>query len=583
MCKIETEAYTPKNIGAVKFRIPLYQRPYAWETKQIQQLLEDLFKASQSNEYYYIGILSIGKTEADENLFDLIDGQQRITTLTLIGRILLYYHKDWKSFLENRLDLYGRVEDKLYLDTLKEDSNPNPKMIDAIKTVNTFLNDKTDSEKTVFSEYVYKKAAFFLSEIPSDYTIIDKNLQFVRMNNRGKQLEAHDILKMKLASKINDQNKRTQFVKEWNEISQMGCKTNEDSKTEELVSKSLIEIFNDESVPKTEPKENEIFYQSIVTFPEFLLIALARFDSENFKISYQKDKLLEVFGFGIGKIWEEKASPIKFMEFLGEQFELFKKYFIKRDREEKYKLPFDKDKPEQLSFKIDTTASNLEQLKMFQSYLYVSTDPHNWLIGAFEFLKDKHQVDVTEFLNVLKTIDNIKTIDNSRKKSTHNLSLRYGDIDRYWFWRLDYYLWENRMDNFSQKTTLDVASNYNFRSNRSIEHISPQTPEENSAIKLEKDEILDWFGNLAMISSNQNSSLQNRSFEVKRAHVDSFINKSKNGSIESLKLLKVFDYEIWNEENVKKHGNEMIDILIESFTADEYYKDIRDLLRMNKI
>jgi uncharacterized protein with ParB-like and HNH nuclease domain len=95
MNKINTIAYTPKTINGIKFRIPLYQRPYAWEPVQVEQLLKDLethlgkCQSKKENEKYYIGILNIGKTESDNNLYDLIDGQQRITTLTLVGKILL--------------------------------------------------------------------------------------------------------------------------------------------------------------------------------------------------------------------------------------------------------------------------------------------------------------------------------------------------------------------------------------------------------------------------------------------------------------------------------------------------------------
>ncbi len=581
MSLIETKAYTPAEIKSVRFRIPLYQRPYAWEAKQVLQLLDDLIKASLKEEHYYIGILSIGKTETDNDLFDLIDGQQRITTLTLIGRVLIDFNVNWKSFLDNRLYLYGRDEDKKYLDSLKEDSNPNPKMIEAIKTVKSFLKDKSDIEKTLFSEYVYKHAAFFLSEVPSDYTVIEKNLQFVRMNNRGKQLEAHDILKMKLASKIDNPETKSRFVNKWNEFSQMGCRTNEESKPEEIASpKSLIDVLTDTNFTKNEPKENEIFYQSIVSFPEFLLIGLARFNSYDFKISHNKDKLLEVFGFGIGEKWTEDTA-LKFMECLDNQFELFKIYFIKRDKEENYKLSL--KEPTQFITKETPLQSILEKLKMFQSYLYVSTEPHNWLISTFDYLKKKglssatlFPIDANDFLNELKIID------NNTQKAISNLSLNYGDNRlRYWFWRLDYYLWENKIKFFNNSDSLYVSNNYSFRENRSIEHVDPQTLQDNSTAKF-SDNVKNWFGNLAMISSSQNSSLKNSTFNIKKAYVDSFRKKDKNGTIESLKLVSIFDYETWNEENAKMHGNEMIDVLINSFPTDEYQK-IKDLLAEQKL
>ena len=75
----------------------------------------------------------------------------------------------------------------------------------------------------------------------------------------------------------------------------------------------------------------------------------------------------------------------------------------------------------------------------------------------------------------------------------------------------------------------------------------------------EDEELRDSFGNLVMISQGLNSSLSNESFEVKTAHVQSFINGSKSGSIESLKLLVVYKnyHNGWNKETIDEHGKEM--------------------------
>ena len=91
---------------------------------------------------------------------------------------------------------------------------------------------------------------------------------------------------------------------------------------------------------------------------------------------------------------------------------------------------------------------------------------------------------------------------------------------------------------------LSVANRYVFIRNRSLEHIAPQTPMSVSSMvweDTEEDEKLrDSFGNLVMISQGLNSSLQNESYEVKRAHVESYCSGSKTGSIESLKLLAIY-------------------------------------------
>lgn len=121
---------------------------------------------------------------------------------------------------------------------------------------------------------------------------------------------------------------------------------------------------------------------------------------------------------------------------------------------------------------------------------------------------------------------------------------------------------------------MKIVEDYVFRRNRSIEHIAPQTPQSNSTMKWddsEEDETLrDSFGNLVMISQGLNSSLSNESYEVKTAHVRSYCNGSKSGSIESLKLLMVYkDYPNgWTKEAIEEHGKKMYEMLQSIYTQN---------------
>jgi uncharacterized protein with ParB-like and HNH nuclease domain len=590
MGTISTESYTPKNIGdAIRFRIPLYQRPYAWEEPQVLQLLVDLklqFEKDK-NEEYYIGILSLGKTDADENRYDLIDGQQRITTLLLIGRFLSkkYPGSQWSTFIEKRMELYGREEDQKYLNYLNSVSAPNPKMVSAIKIIEEFVKvieiEASISEAELFSKYIYEKAAFFISEVPDDYTIIEKNLQFVRMNNRGKQLELHDILKIKLAF-ILGKDKRANFIKEWNRFSQMGCAPEKASDYPDK--KKLIDILK-EPYLEVVPKESEIFYQSIVSFPEFLLIAFSRFnygdDNEpKVNVSNRKDKLLEEFGFVENKLvinWNESKVE-KFFELLKNQFELFDRFFIKRDKDEAYKFKMvDNIDEAKKSFK-SNEGEQIEKLKVFQSYLFVSREAHVWLKDAFSFLelsgKVPEEIDALEFLKFLKERD-----DNSRKgKDFDKNALYYPEIDRYWFWRLDYYLWEAEVENPQKTLESEAIEKYAFRANRSIEHLHPQSKEEDWKGSLHS------FGNLAMISSGFNSTQSNDPEKIKFARIKDQIDKKK---LESIKMLKMYQIagannENWTEGLAKEHNDEMINILVNTFKDHINYQDIRDKLITQK-
>lgn len=83
----------------------------------------------------------------------------------------------------------------------------------------------------------------------------------------------------------------------------------------------------------------------------------------------------------------------------------------------------------------------------------------------------------------------------------------------------------------------------------------------------EEDKVLrDSFGNLVMISQSLNSSLKNESYEVKTAHVKSYCNGSKSGSIENLKLLIVYQCypDRWDREAITSHGKLMYDWLRKS-------------------
>lgn len=73
-------------INNAKYTIPMYQRNYAWEDKEILQLIDDVLdyqKKSENNENYYIGSLIL-YYQQDKGFYEVIDGQQRLTTLTIL-------------------------------------------------------------------------------------------------------------------------------------------------------------------------------------------------------------------------------------------------------------------------------------------------------------------------------------------------------------------------------------------------------------------------------------------------------------------------------------------------------------------
>jgi uncharacterized protein with ParB-like and HNH nuclease domain len=76
------------------FEIPRYQRGYAWEKQHIRELFEDIKEAIDSNSSHYIGTVVLSKCSTDPKKFYVVDGQQRLTTITLLIAQLLQKIQD---------------------------------------------------------------------------------------------------------------------------------------------------------------------------------------------------------------------------------------------------------------------------------------------------------------------------------------------------------------------------------------------------------------------------------------------------------------------------------------------------------
>ena len=102
----ETIKASEQNLNAVfsdnyLFEIPLYQRPYAWTTEQVDELIDDLLSAMDRDPQspYFLGSIVLIKDESDSKSA-VVDGQQRLTTLTMLFCVLRELATDNKSLSE---------------------------------------------------------------------------------------------------------------------------------------------------------------------------------------------------------------------------------------------------------------------------------------------------------------------------------------------------------------------------------------------------------------------------------------------------------------------------------------------------
>ena len=593
--------YTPNIIAKnnMLYTIPIYQRLFEWNTENIVTLLEDLKKKFEhrdgKDDYYYIGMLTSTKNN------ELVDGQQRFTVMMLLGCVLQDYCEEWTKFLiadnKLRLEFSSRPSDNKYLWSLVEhkgeenQSLENLKMKNGYEKIRDFMQNMKEDSKKDFALYIFHNLCFFISNLPEGYSPKDLNKYFERMNTTGKNLEQHEILKVKLLSNLdNDINK---YMLLWNKLADVDTlliRKRKDENIAEIKRQALkadintifscnlinglkedaydstISIGNLEMSASAPKNEREINKDSrcAISFPHLLLQVLYRKLGRKINCSvndfFKPSSLLSIFekylpysGSNVNK------DAIKeFMEMLVRARLALDICFI-RPTEYGYTLDMN----------LDEDNSVLRKLLMFQSMLYVSSSNYtdyrwfNWLMDEV----DEHGIPDAEGLYTA-----LKHNADEEFPLPPYEQLAYGGDNRYWFWRLDFYIWQHRKELFEKESPeiKDIVENYVFKRNRSIEHIAPQKPQSDFKMKwnnTKEDKTLrDSFGNLVMISQGLNSSLKNESYEVKVAHVKSYCNGSKSGSIESLKLLIVHQFypDRWDRETITSHGKLMYEWLRKS-------------------
>lgn len=701
---------TPKRVAESNsiFSIPIYQRLFEWNRDTIYTLLDGILISMLKNdkEDYYVGMLT--STKAENNLLKLVDGQQRFTVMTLMAITFMYSNLEpnkWRQFLllkgKPRLDFESRDSDVVFLEKITGDerfykevmeyassniketpknlSCINKKMVAGLDNIKTYLNSikeqliRLEYEKRYsndilnkMSKYVYEHLKFFITQLP-EYEAKDLNLYFERMNSAGKNLESHEILKVKMLDKIHKEHPYDYkyFVKAWDVVADMDTrvfirrsgKRKENAKSfrnrclatlkiircqepikcifkngeeDYVVNAALKKDDNNEDVENgnvgtgksiksiirkelevkapSDDDHRDVPFISLLTFPRFLLQVLYYYSKFNLtKEDCRKHNIKNVNNeeeFKVNEFFNESdllstfdhyLSEDNYLDFVNTLFALrvlYDFYVIRiKNNDDSYTLLMsrglngDSDNEDDND---DDSKTEFAKLREFESMLYVNSvnvTYYRWLPELLHYVykpdcngENGDLVAPNELLNHLKTVDNlVHRTDLEEKNDDNNLdTLSYKYIDRYWFWRLDYYLWEGVVDNKITNLDNKIVKNFRFRRNRSIEHLHPRN-ESNNETWDNKSKINSFF-NLAMISQGFNSTQSNDSVRVKFARIADTIN-----DLESLKMYDMYisankKDDQWTPDIAQKHGERMMDILINSFPDITEYEVIRHKL-----
>lgn len=222
-------------LGSDEYVIPIYQRNYEWGEPQITQLIQDIVdyilksKISENKPKYYIGSLIAYERKLEGSvIYETIDGQQRLTTLTILLNVIKneYSTIDLSWYKKLNLSFDSRKVASNTLSYLFNDESLDNKecniaiqqgYYDAKKSLAKIIADNKLSIDE-FCNYFFEKVTILRVLVPED---TDLNHYFEIMNSRGEQLEKHEILKAKMLEILEDDNLKYAFNLIWEATSNM--------------------------------------------------------------------------------------------------------------------------------------------------------------------------------------------------------------------------------------------------------------------------------------------------------------------------------------------------------------------------
>ena len=557
------------------YAIPLYQRNFAWTYNEIEQLLNDVADAFQENrDNYYIGTLVVNK---ENDIFKIIDGQQRTTALNLIA-LALKHEFGFDRLKAVNLTFPARKKSnkniqKLFTKKkiLECDENELTRGYGHAKDALKKVLEERQLNPQFFVDYLFENVIIFRSILPED---LDLNLYFERFNSRGEQLEAHEILKAQMMAKFGtDQEMAQKFARIWDACAEfdkpvasqfkMRRKRADDFQERERIfgwhftNYSFHNIYNDIDFHQNERRKlSDILgkkineknievekdfgdYTTIIDFPTFLLHVLAIAEGKKTdEIQLDDKKLLALFDIKN----KDKTWVIEFSEFLLRIKHIFDNYIVRnsnmdsssRNKDEWFLQkgtyyeyqPNGKSKEHYIveerftnnTFSDSEINQNIILLQSMFAVTFTANRDSRWLYEILQFLFNHiEELNQTEFASLFKDfLEKMAVRYAEERLFTEDKSIKkYWEIPVYAFNFVDYVLWKNREE---LKKDYDIEfKDFKFAYRRSIEHWYPQNPNGQDGESQLPAEFLHSFGNLCIITDSQNSKFGNSYPESKLA------------------------------------------------------------------
>ena len=605
----------------VKYCIPLYQRDYAWEEKQIVQLIEDIDDV-KLGENYYIGSLIVA---SHDNLYEVVDGQQRLTSLFLLlsylelndgnEEALSFSCRDKSNYtLRHIKPILADERDKYDADHLQQN------IISGLNIIKENIEKFTDVQRKAFVEKLQNVVVYRI-EVP-EHT--DLNHYFEIMNTRGEQLEQSDVLKARLMSELQGNEKDQQvfatvwdacrdmsgyvqmhftpdqrgelFGSYWNQIPSNSIddyrKLSQTSASETgalTISDIICQDFSVEKDDGNLDDDTRVRFESVIDYPFFLLHVLKVYLKLHPGIKHKNDgKLIDellddkkltsaferVLDYGTidGVRIDRSEFSRGFMICLLRTRFLFDKYIIKREYA-------NESSDGEWSLKTLNVSGPQSNKKAYFANTHFAAHK-KWASTSKRFHQENLMLQaalrvsytspkvmhwITELLKWLsQNVDKLDTKIPDYTKKINKIAKepvsKFLANDNYSLGVNTPHIVLNYLDFLLWRDIWNRNANFEFEFRNSVEHWYPRNPSEGTFDRWEDN--VDSFGNLCLIQRNINSRFSNMSPEAKKSTFKEMIAKG------SLKLRIMSEMtegpnasHDWKESTYKKHEEKMIEIL----------------------
>ncbi|MGX2956482.1 DUF262 domain-containing protein [Ursidibacter arcticus] len=542
MSQIKSGKWIIQDVFKQWYRIPNYQRPYVWEKDQVIDLLDDISSACEkdSSSEYFLGSLVLKENKNDGYTeYDVLDGQQRLTTLFLLTSVIrdMTDNQQRKRTCHDSIFQQGNEDDNIperlriifdIRDEVKEFVTENIKLENGtnLENIKDFANNK-DCDKSIYNmanaivnmqNYIKEKDSSFLDKFfkffrnnviliyVASEDLNDAFRMFTVLNNRGVKLRNADILKADNLSVVKNSEEQRKYAQDW---------------------EAIENYFGEEF-------DNFLSHlQSILTKQKAHLNLLKEFEQNIF----EKRKLHKGNSF----------------------FEFVQRY--KKD----YEDLFDNNRDLEIANLLTLMKSGFESEIWIAPLLrYYDKFKKDGLLEFTKKLNNKFASDWITGLTPTIRIGNMNAITDEIEKSSNCIDLLEKDCFAVNKDEIQVFL---NGDVYGKRPAryILLLLNYLYHSNQqpftlpktiSIEHILPQTPEDNSQWKMDftEEQRLEWtnkLGNLIILSRRKNSSQSNSDFVKKKE-------KYFKGNVELGRSASIMAYPTWTITDLQGNHKEVL-------------------------